>query len=157
VLTTVLFVLFDEGLASAPERRREEAKELLQSHARRELALFRGKEIEMSDARLFATFDGPARAIRCALAVVDAASRLGLRPRVGLHTGECDVLGEKVGGVTVQLGEAVAARAPSGEVLISSTVKDLVAGSGIEFEPRGAQSFEAVPGQWRLFAVRRGG
>ncbi|MET0623886.1 MAG: alpha/beta fold hydrolase [Pyrinomonadaceae bacterium] len=156
VLTTVMFVLFDEGTASAPGRRGDEAKELLQSHARRELALFRGKEVETSFARLFATFDGPARAIRCALAVVDAASRLGLRVRVGLHTGECDVLGEKVGGVTVQLGEAVAARSQSGEVLISSTVKDLVAGSGIEFEPRGAQTFNDLPGEWRLFAVRRG-
>lgn len=156
VLTTVLFVLFDEGIASAPERRGEETKELLQSHARRELALFRGKEVEISVARLFATFDGPARAIRCALAVVDAASRLGLQVRVGLHTGECDVLGEKVGGVTVRLGEAVAERAQPGEVLISSTVKDLVAGSGIEFEPRGAQTFHDLPGEWRLFAVRRG-
>jgi pimeloyl-ACP methyl ester carboxylesterase len=156
VLTTVLFVLFDEGVASAPGQREEEAKELLQSHARRELALFRGKEVEISVARLFATFDGPARAIRCALAVADAASRLGLQVRVGLHTGECDVLGEKVGGATVQLGEAVAGRAQPGEVLISSTVKDLVAGSGIEFEPCGAQTFQDLPGEWRLFAVRRG-
>ncbi len=129
---------------------------MLQSYARRELALFRGKEIEMADARLFATFDGPARAIRCALAVAEAAARLGLRVRAGLHTGECDVLGEKVGGVTVQLGEAIAERASSGEVLISSTVKDLVAGSGIEFEPRGTQAFENLAGEWRLFAAGRG-
>ncbi|HYO24072.1 MAG TPA: alpha/beta fold hydrolase, partial [Lacipirellulaceae bacterium] len=156
VLTTVMFVLFDEAIAPRPGRQGEEAKEMLQSHARRELALFRGKEVEMSDARLFATFDGPARAIRCALAVADAASRLGLQVRAGLHTGECDVLGEDVAGVTVQLGEAVAARAPSGEVLISSTVKGLVAGSGIEFESRGAQAFRNLPGEWHLFAVRRG-
>ena len=110
----------------------------------------------MSDTRLFATFDGPARALRCARAVVDAASRLGLAVRAGLHTGECDVLGEKVGGVTVEIGEAVAARASSGEVLLSSTVKDLVAGSGIEFEPRGAWVFADLPGEWHIFAVGRG-
>jgi len=156
VLTTVLFVLFDDEAPPSPTQHRRETKEMLQSYARRELTLFRGKEIEMADARLFATFDGPARAIRCALAVAEAAARLGLRVRAGLHTGECDVLGEKVGGVTVQLGEAIAERASSGEVLISSTVKDLVAGSGIEFEPRGTQAFENLAGEWRLFAVGRG-
>ncbi len=102
VLTTLLFVLFDEDASPAPAQHQGEPKELLQSHVRRELALFRGKEIELSDARLFATFDGPARAIRCALAAADAAARLGLSVRAGLHTGECDVLGEKVGGVTVR-------------------------------------------------------
>lgn len=110
----------------------------------------------MGNARLFATFDGPARAIRCVLAVADAAARLGVRIRAGLHTGECDVLGEKVGGVTVQLGEAVAGSASWGEVLLSSTVKDLVAGSGIEFEARGIKVFENLPGEWRLFEVGRG-
>src|SRR5262249_31082018 len=125
-------------------------------HARRELALFRGKEIEMTDERLFATFDGPARAIRCAQAIIDASARLGLRARAGLHTGECDILGEKIGGLTVQFGESVARLASLGEVLISRTVKDLVAGSGIEFEPRDKYALENLPGKWRLFAVARG-
>ncbi len=156
VLTTVLFVLFEEGAGTKATPRREEAAGLLQSHARRELALLRGREVQASEARLFATFDGPARAIRCALNLVDAAARLGLSARAGLHTGECDVLGESVGGATVRLGEAVAACAQAGEVLLSSTVRDLVAGSGIEFEPRSARAFEGLPGEWRLFAARFG-
>ena len=149
VLTTVLFVLFEEDAAP----RATEARPL-QSHVRRELALFRGREVQLSGARLFATFDGPARAIRCALNLVDAAARLGLRARAGLHTGECDVLGEKVGGATVRLGEAVASCAPPGETLLSSTVKDLVAGSGVSFEPRGARVLADLPGEWPLFAAR---
>jgi class 3 adenylate cyclase len=155
VLTTVLFVLFDDPAPASVQRRRE-IKELHQSYARRELALFRGKEIEMTDDHLFATFDGPARGIRCALAIVDAAARLGLRACAGLHTGECDVTGETIGGLTVQLGESVARLASSGEVLISNTVKDLVAGSGIAFEPRGAHDLESLPAEFRLFAAARG-
>jgi pimeloyl-ACP methyl ester carboxylesterase/DNA-binding winged helix-turn-helix (wHTH) protein len=157
VLTTVLFVLFDAPTAAAYVNGRREIKGLHQYYARRELALFRGKEIEMTNGHLFATFDGPARAIRCALAIADAAARLGMRARAGLHTGECDVTGETIGGLTVQLCESVAGLASSGEVLISQTVKDLVAGSGIEFEPRGAHALESLPGEWRLFAVARGG
>lgn len=155
VLTTVLFVLFDGPAAAASVQSRLEIKELHQSYVRRELALFRGKEVEMTDDHLFATLDGPARAIHCALAITDLTARLGLQARAGLHTGECDVLGERIGGLTVQLGESVAGLASSGEVLISHTVKDLVAGSGIEFEPRGAHAPENLPGQWRLFAVAR--
>ena len=157
VLTTVLFVLFGDSAAATSVQGRREIKELHQSYARRELAIFRGKEIKMTDDHLFATFDGPARAIRCGLAIADAAARLGLRTRAGLHTGECDVTGETIGGITVQLGESVARLASFGEVLISHTVKDLVAGSGIEFEPRGAHAIESLPGEWRLFAVARGG
>src|SRR5262249_6310420 len=156
VLTTVLFVLFDDTAAAASVQGWQEMKELRQSYARRELSLFRGKEIEMTDDHLFATFDGPARAIRCALAIADATARLGMRARAGLHTGECDVTGETIGGLTVQLCESMARLASSGEVLISHTVKDLVAGSGIEFEPRGAHAVESMPGEWRLFAVARG-
>ena len=155
VLTTVLFVLFDAPTAAAYVNGRRKIKGLHQYYARRELALFRGKEIEMTNGHLFATFDGPARAIRCALAIVDAAARLGMRARAGLHTGECDVTGKTIGGLTVQLGESVAGLASSGEVLISHTVKDLVAGSGIEFEPRGAHALESLPGEWRLFTVNR--
>jgi class 3 adenylate cyclase len=156
ILTTVMFVLFDDTAPASLQRGRE-IQELHQSYARRELALFRGKEIEMTDNHLFATFDGPARAIRCALAIMDAATRLGLRARAGLHTGECDLTGEMIGGITVQFGESVARLATFGEVLISHTVKDLVAGAGIEFEPRGAHALEGLPGEWRLFAVARGG
>ncbi|HMB29927.1 MAG TPA: alpha/beta fold hydrolase [Blastocatellia bacterium] len=155
VLTTVLFVLFDDPAAAYVQDRRE-IKELHQSYARRELALFRGKEIELTDDHMFATFDGPARAIRCALAIADATARLGMRARAGLHTGECDVTGETIGGLTVQLCESVARLASSGEVLISHTVKDLVAGSGIEFEPRGAHALNNLPGEWRLFGGARG-
>jgi pimeloyl-ACP methyl ester carboxylesterase/DNA-binding winged helix-turn-helix (wHTH) protein/class 3 adenylate cyclase len=155
VLTTVLFVLFDDPAAFAPTQIRQEM-ELRQSYARREIAIFRGKEIEMTDDHLFATFDGPARAIRCALAIVDAMARLGERARAGLHTGECDVKGETIGGLTVQLSESVARLASFGEVLISHTVKDLVAGAGIEFEPRGEHVLENLPGEWRLFAAGRG-
>jgi DNA-binding winged helix-turn-helix (wHTH) protein/pimeloyl-ACP methyl ester carboxylesterase len=152
ILTTVLFVLFDDA-SSVAIRDQLELKAIFCTHARRELTLFRGKEIDMTDDRLLATFDGPARAIRCALAIADSAVRLGLQVRSGLHTGECDVVGEKIAGVTVRLGEAVARMASFREVLISHAVKDLVAGSGIEFEPCGTQTFENLPGEWRLFTV----
>ena len=112
--------------------------------------------MELSRERLFATFDGPARAIRCARAIASAAARLGLRVRAGVHTGECDVIGEKVGGSTVDLGEAVARHAVRGETLISQTVKDLVAGSGIGLRPRGAATFRNLPGEWRLYMVEPG-
>lgn len=152
VLTTVLFVMFgDDALTNASQN----PKEPLQAYAQHELALFRGREIEMTGDHLLATFDGPARAIRCATAISESCARLGQQVRVGLHTGECDVLGEKIGGATVKLGQAVAALAEPGEVLISHTVKDLVAGSGIEFDSRGTQTFEQMPGKWQLFAVQR--
>lgn len=153
VLTTVLFMLFEDEAAFAADAQRRELMELQQTYARRELALYKGREIELTAAQLFATFDGPARAIRCARAIADAGARLGWRVRAGLHTGECDVLGEKVGGVTVQIGAAVARLAAGGEVLLSHTVKDLVAGAGLEFEPRGAQRFADLPGEWWLFAA----
>ncbi|HEX6622640.1 MAG TPA: alpha/beta fold hydrolase, partial [Pyrinomonadaceae bacterium] len=153
VLTTVMFVLIDEGDTAASPSRRREMRQLYQSYARRELAHFRGREMEIAGDRLFATFDGPARAIGCARAVVSTAARMGLLARAGLHTGECDVIGEKVGGTGVTLAEGVAALASPGETLISHTVKDLVAGSGVEFKPRGARVFGNLPGEWLLFAV----
>src|SRR5262245_49627173 len=145
VLTTLLFVLFDD---TTPERR--------QASLRHELSLFKAKEVEMTESHLLATFDGPARAIRCAHAILESAARIGSRLSAGLHTGECDVSGEIVRGATVRIGESVARCALPGEVLLSHTVKDLVAGSGIEFEPRGERVFETLPGEWRLFAVARG-
>jgi pimeloyl-ACP methyl ester carboxylesterase len=155
VLTTVLFILFDEMAATTSLHSRQELNELQQTYARHELAHFRGREIELTGDHLFATFDGPARAIRCALAIADAAARLGLRVKGGLHTGECEVLGPTISGATVRHGEAVARLATFGEVLISPTVKDLVAGSGIEFEPRLAPDVEVIPAGWQLFSVRR--
>jgi class 3 adenylate cyclase len=124
--------------------------------ARRELLRFRGREIDNAGDGFFATFDGPARAIRCACAIVDEMRELGLPIRVGLHTGECEMADGKVVGIAVHTGARVAAQADANEVLVSSTVKDLVAGSGIEFIDRGAHELKGIPGQWRLFAVDRG-
>jgi class 3 adenylate cyclase len=120
---------------------------------RRELARFRGREIDTAGDGMFATFDGPARAIRCASAITGAVRQLGVEVRAGLHTGECEVMGEKVGGIAVHIGARVASQAGPGEILVSNTVKDLVAGSGIRFEDRGAHTLKGVPGEWRLFAV----
>ncbi len=159
VLATVLFTQIVDSAAQAAqvgERRWRDLLERHQAHVRRELELFKGREIEMVGDGLLATFDGPARAIRCACAISDSAARLGLRVRAGLHTGECDVMEDKVGGIAVEIGAAVAARASIGEVLVSNTVKDLVAGSGIRFEERGTHTLEDIPGEWRLFAVERG-
>jgi pimeloyl-ACP methyl ester carboxylesterase/DNA-binding winged helix-turn-helix (wHTH) protein len=159
VLATVLLTrIADAARQSAKmgERRWRDTLERYASHARRELELFKGREIEMTDESLLATFDGPARAIRCASAISDTAARLGLSVKAGLHTGECDYVEDKVGGVAVRIGAQVAGHAANGEVLVSHTVKDLVAGSGIAFEERGALSLDDVPGEWRLFAVERG-
>jgi class 3 adenylate cyclase len=105
--------------------------------------------------RPLAIFDGPARAIRCAIAISKYASRLGITVRAGLHTGECDMVDGKVGGIAAEIGAQVAGAAAPDEVLVSSTVKDLVAGSGIEFESRGVHRLKGVPGEWQLFAVNR--
>ena len=105
-----------------------------------------------------ATFDGPARAIRCACAISEYALRLGIEVRAGLHTGECDLLEEnRVGGVAVDIGREIRERAGPDEVLVSHTVRDLVAGSGLSFEERGAETFASAPGRWRLYKVERGG
>ena len=101
----------------------------------------------------FATFDGPARAIRCACAIVEAMSELDLEIRAGLHTGECEVVDGKVVGIAVHTGARVASHAEPGEVVVSSTVHDLVAGSGIEFSDRGTHELKGIPGEWRLYAV----
>ena len=103
----------------------------------------------------FASFDGPARAIRCAQAIRESVEPLGVELRTGLHTGECELLEGKVGGIAVHIGARVAEAASPGEVLVSSTVKDLVAGSEIPFRERGVAQLKGVPGEWRLFAVER--
>ena len=130
-------------------------RNLLEQHhavVRRELERYQGRELDIAGDGFFATFDGPARAIRCAWAIRDGIGELGLEIRAGIHTGECEILGSKVAGVAVHTGSRVAGHAQAGEVLVSSTVKDLVAGSGIEFEDRGEHELKGV-GAWRLYSV----
>jgi pimeloyl-ACP methyl ester carboxylesterase len=156
VLATVLFtdiVGATEKAAALGDRR---WRDLLESHhalVRRELARYRGREVDTAGDGFLAAFDGPARAIRCAAALTAAVRPLGLEIRAGLHTGECEVIGGKVGGIAVHTGARVAALAAPGEVFVSSTVKDLVAGSGIGFEDRGTHALKGVPGEWHLYAV----
>jgi class 3 adenylate cyclase len=131
-------------------------RELLTRHhelVRRELARYRGAEVDTAGDGFFASFDGPARAIRCACAVSAGVRELDIEVRAGLHAGECELVDGKVGGIAVHIGARVAAHAAPGEVLVSSTVKDLVAGSGIEFADRGVAELKGLPGEWRLFAV----
>lgn len=129
---------------------------LLDAHdaiVRSQLARFRGREVNTSGDGFLATFDGPHRAIRCALAIRDTVQALGIEVRAGLHTGECEVRGDDIGGIAVHIGARVSALAGANEVLVSSTVRDLVIGSGIEFDDRGAHQLKGVPGEWRLFAA----
>jgi pimeloyl-ACP methyl ester carboxylesterase len=126
------------------------------AHVRAELARFRGEEVDTAGDGFFATFDGPARAIRCACAITERVRGLGLEVRAGLHTGECELIAGKIGGIAVHIGARVAASAGPGEVLVSSTVKDLVAGSGIEFRDRGVTELKGIAGEWRLYAVAGG-
>jgi class 3 adenylate cyclase len=156
VLATVLFtdiVGSTEKAAAVGDRRWREVLEAHHGAVRRELERFRGREIDTAGDGFLATFDGPARAIRCAISIGDAVESVGLAVRAGLHTGECEMRGDGVSGIAVHMGARVAALAEPGEVLVSSTVKDLVAGSGIEFEDRGVHELKGVPGEWRLFAV----
>jgi class 3 adenylate cyclase/pimeloyl-ACP methyl ester carboxylesterase len=157
VLATVLFTDIVGATARAAELGDRAWGELLQLHhaaVRTELGRFRGQEVDTAGDGFFATFDGPARAISCACTIRDSLDDLGLDVRAGLHTGECELMEDKVGGIAVHIGARVAAQAGSGEVLVSSTVRDLVAGSGIEFEDRGLAELKGVPGEWKLYAVR---
>jgi len=120
---------------------------------RRELERFRGREVDTAGDGFFATFDGPARAIRSGKAIVESVRGLGLEVRAGLHTGEVELSGDAVRGIAVHTGARVAGFAEPGEVLVSQTVKDLVAGSGIEFEERGTRELKGIPGEWRLYAA----
>jgi pimeloyl-ACP methyl ester carboxylesterase len=156
VLATVLFTDIVGSTRKAVELGDRRWRELLAAHdaaVRRQLERFRGREIDTAGDGFFATFDGPARAVRCATSIRDAVRPLGLEIRAGLHTGECELAGENVRGIAVHTGARVAALAAAGEVLVSSTVKDLVAGSGIDFEERGEHELRGVPGSWRLYAV----
>jgi class 3 adenylate cyclase len=156
VLATILFTDIVGSTERAHALGDRAWRDVLERHhlvVRRELARLRGREIDTAGDGFVAAFDGPARAIRSACAIRDAVRELGLEIRAGLHTGECEVLGDKLAGVAVHTGARVSAQARPGEVLVSSTVRDLVAGSGIEFEDRGIHQLKGVPGEWRLFRV----
>jgi class 3 adenylate cyclase len=160
VLATVLFTDVVASTEKAIELGDRAWRELLERHhaiIRGELVRFRGAELDVAGDGFFARFDGPARAIRCACAITERIAELGLQIRAGLHTGECEVLDGKVGGIAVHIGARVAKQAAPGEVLVSSTVKDLVAGSGLRFRERGSTGLKGVPEEWRLYAVEGGG
>ncbi len=157
VLATALFmrVVDSSGYAMKfGEGRWQELLTRLRSHIAKEVEWFRGRAIDMIGDHPLAIFDGPARAVRCANAITEYASRLGVKMRAGLHTGECEILAGRVGGVAAEVGVQVAERAIAGEVLVSSTVKDLVAGSGIGFVERGIHKFPEIPGEWHLFRAK---
>jgi len=158
VLATILFTDIVDSTKHAAEVGDVRWRQLLESHnevIRKELAAARGREINTAGDGFLATFDGPARAIHCAHSILDRVRGLGLGVRAGLHTGEVEVMGDDVGGIAVHIGARVAALAGADEVLVSSTVKDLVAGSGIRFVDRGIHELKGVPDEWHLYAVER--
>ena len=157
VLATVLFL----DIASSTERAAELGdtpwRNLLNSYyaiVRKELVRFRGKETNTTGDAFLATFDGPARAVRCALAIALAVRQLGVEVRAGVHTGECELMGDNVGGIAVHTGARIMAKSEPGAVLVSGTVKDLVSGSGINFQDCGLHQLKGIPGEWRLFSAR---
>jgi class 3 adenylate cyclase/alpha-beta hydrolase superfamily lysophospholipase len=156
VLATVVFTDIADSTAKAASLGDRQWRSLLDMHdqvVRRELSRFRGREINTTGDGFFAAFDGPARAIRCTKAIIEATKTVGIAVRAGVHTGECEIRGEDLGGIAVHVGARVGALAQPGEVLVSRTVVDLVAGSGIEFADRGEHALKGVPGTWRLFGV----
>jgi class 3 adenylate cyclase len=156
VLATVLFTDIVDSTRRAADMGDRDWHALLDAHdavVRSQLARFRGREVNTSGDGFLAMFDGPQRAIRCAMAIRDAVQSLGIEVRAGLHTGECEVRGDDIGGIGVHIGARVTALAGRNDVLVSSTLRDLVIGSGLEFEERGAHELKGVPGEWRIFAV----
>jgi pimeloyl-ACP methyl ester carboxylesterase len=156
VLATVLFTDIVGSTERAAELGDREWVVLVERHhalVRRELERFRGREIDTAGDGFLASFDGPARAVRCALAVSEGVRSLGLEIRAGVHTGECELVGDRLRGIAVHAGARIAAQAGAGDVLVSRTVTDLVAGSGLAFEPRGETELKGVPGRWQLYAV----
>jgi class 3 adenylate cyclase/pimeloyl-ACP methyl ester carboxylesterase len=156
VLATVLFTDMVDSTRRAAEIGDRDWHALLDAHdaiVRSQLARYRGREVNTAGDGFLAMFDGPQRAIRCAMAIRDAVQALGIQVRAGLHTGECEVRGDDIGGIGVHIGARVSALAAPNEILVSSTLRDLVIGSGLAFEERGAHDLKGVPGEWRLFAV----
>jgi class 3 adenylate cyclase/pimeloyl-ACP methyl ester carboxylesterase len=156
VLATVLFTDIVDSTRRAAEMGDRDWHALLDAHdavVRSQLSRFRGREVNTSGDGFLAMFDGPQRAIRCAMAIRDAVQALGIQVRAGLHTGECEVRGDDIGGIGVHIGARVSALAGPNDVLVSSTLRDLVIGSGLEFEDRGAHHLKGVPGEWHLSAV----
>jgi pimeloyl-ACP methyl ester carboxylesterase len=156
MLATVLFTDIVDSTITAARVGDRRWRELLETHnalVRRELLRHHGREVDSAGDGFLATFDGPARAIRCAATIVHGVRELGLSVRAGLHAGECEIADGKVAGIAVHTGARVAGLAGAGEVLVSSTVKDLVAGSGIEFTERGVRELKGIPGEWTLFAL----
>lgn len=156
VLATVLFTDIVDSTRRAAEMGDRDWHALLDAHdavVRSQLSRFRGREVDTSGDGFLAMFDGPQRAIRCAVAIRDALQALGIEVRAGLHTGECEVRGDDIGGIGVHIGARVSALAGPNDVLVSSTLRDLVIGSGLEFADRGAHTLKGVPGEWHLFAV----
>src|SRR5262249_24365693 len=156
IMATLLFTDIVASTERAAELGDRKWHDLLDRHhtaVREQLERFRGNEVDTAGDGFLATFDGPARAIRCALAIRDAVRSLGIEIRSGLHTGECELVDTKVAGLAVHIGARILASARAGEVLVSSTVKDLVMGSGLSFQDRGVHPLKGVPGEWRLFGV----
>jgi class 3 adenylate cyclase len=156
MLATVMFTDIVDSTQRAADLGDRDWREILERHDqlfRRALDFHRGREIKRTGDGFLATFDGPARAIRCAASITEAVRELGLELRAGLHTGELEVMSDDLGGLAVHIAARVMSRAEAGEVLVSGTVKDLVVGSGIDFEDRGTHELRGVPGDWRLFRV----
>jgi class 3 adenylate cyclase len=159
VLATVMFTDIVDSTTRAAEMGDRRWRDLVEEHdrfVRARLERYRGQEVKTLGDGFLATFDGPGRAIRCAADLRDGVRRLGLELRAGLHTGECEVAGDDIRGIAVNIGARVGASAGPGEVLVSQTVKDLVAGSGLAFEDRGEHQLKGVPGAWRLYSVEAG-
>jgi class 3 adenylate cyclase len=156
ILATVLLTDIVDSTRMAAELGDSRWRELLLRHAgavRNELGRFGGREVKSTGDGFLATFDGPARGIRCARAILDSSEQQGIRVRAGLHTGECEVMGDDIGGIAVHIAARVSALAGPSEVLVSRTVKDLVAGSGLAFAERGTHSLKGVPDTWELYAA----
>jgi len=158
VLTTVMFTDIVDSTNRTANLGDARWRELMAAHdqlVRSQIERYRGREVKTMGDGFLATFDGPARGIRCARAIAEQVRALGIEVRAGLHTGECELIGEDIGGMAVNIGARIGALGAPNEVLVSSTVKDLVVGSGISFEDRGAHQLKGVPGEWRVFAVDR--
>jgi class 3 adenylate cyclase len=159
VLATVMFTDIVDSTTRAAQLGDRRWRDLVEEHdklVRSRLDRYRGREVKTLGDGFLATFDGPGRAIRCAADLRDGVRRLGLELRAGLHTGECEVTGDDISGIAVNIGARVGATAAANEVLVSQTVKDLVAGSGLDFEDRGEHELKGVPGSWRLYSVGAG-